>query len=59
LVKNHKVFPSNDTALKVFYLAVESTSKKWAMPIRSRKPAQNKFMIELEEELTPYVNNYN
>jgi len=29
------------------------------MPIRSWKPALNRFMIEFEEELTPYINNYN
>ena len=58
-VKNRKVFPSDDAALKVIYLAVESASKKWTMPIRSWKPALNRFMIEFEEELTPYINNYN
>ena len=58
-VKNRKVFPSDDAALKVVYLAVESASKKWTMPIRSWKPALNRFMIEFEEELTPYINNYN
>lgn len=58
-VKNRKVFPSDDAALKVVYLAVESASKKWTMPIRNWKPALNRFMIEFEEELTPYINNYN
>jgi transposase-like protein len=54
-VKTRKVFPSDDAALKVIYLAVESASKKWTMPIRDWKPALNRFMIEFEEELTPYV----
>ena len=58
-VKNRKVFPSDDAALNVIYLAVESASKEWTMPIRNWKPALNRFMIEFEEELTPYINNYN
>jgi len=58
-VKTRKVFPSDDAALKVIYLAVEAASKKWTMPIRCWKPALNRFMIEFEDELTPYINNYN
>ena len=54
-VKTRKVFPNDDAALKVIYLAVESASKKWTMPIRDWKPALNRFMIEFEDELTPYV----
>ena len=45
-VKTRKVFPSDDAALKVVYLAVESASKKWTMPIRNWKAALNRFMIE-------------
>jgi len=54
-VKTRKVFPSDQSALKVIYLAIESASKKWTMPIRDWKPALNRFMIEFEEELTPYI----
>ena len=54
-VKTPKVFPSDDTALKVICLTIESVSKKWAMPIRSWKPALNRFMIELEEQLAPHL----
>ena len=54
-VKTRKVFPSDDAALKVIYLAVESASKKWTMPIRDWKPALNRFSIEFEEELKPYI----
>jgi len=54
-VKTRKIFPSDDAALKVIYLATESASKKWTMPIRDWKPALNRFMIEFEDELTPYV----
>jgi len=54
-VKTRKVFPSDDAALKVIYLAVESASKKWTMPIRNWKPALNRFMIEFEEQLAPHI----
>lgn len=54
-VKTRKVFPSDDAALKVVYLAVEAASKKWTMPIRNWKPALNRFMIEFEEQLAPHL----
>jgi putative transposase len=54
-VKTRKVFPNDDAALKVIYLAVEAASKKWTMPIRDWKPALNRFMIEFEEQLAPHI----
>ena len=54
-VKTRKVFPSDDAALKVVFLAIESASKKWTMPIRDWKPALNRFMIEFEEQLAPHI----
>lgn len=54
-VKTRKVFPSDDAALKVIFLAVEAASKKWTMPIRNWKPALNRFMIEFEEQLAPHI----
>jgi transposase-like protein len=50
-VKTRKVFPSDDAALKVVYLAIDAAAKKWTMPIRHWKPALNRFMIEFEEQL--------
>ena len=54
-VKTRKLFPSDDAALKVIYLAIEAASKKWTMPIRDWKAALNRFMIEFEEQLAPHV----
>jgi transposase-like protein len=54
-VKTRKVFPNDNAAMKVIYLAVEAASKKWTMPIRNWKPALNRFIIEFEEQLAPYV----
>ena len=54
-VKNRKVFPNDNAAMKVVYLAIGAASKKWTMPIRDWKAALNRFMIEFEEQLTPHV----
>lgn len=44
--RQRKLFPSDDSAMKVVYLAIQAASKKWTMPIRNWKPAMNRFMIE-------------
>jgi len=54
-IKNRKLFPSDDAAFKVVYLAIQAASKKWTMPIRNWKPALNRFIIEFEEQLAPHV----
>ena len=55
VIKKRKLFPTDDSARKVIYLAIQEASKKWTMPIRNWKPALNRFMIEFEERLTDYV----
>lgn len=54
-IKKRKLFPTDDSARKVVYLAVQQASKKWTMPIRNWKTALNRFMIEFDERLTPYI----
>ena len=46
VIKNHRAFPSDESALKVVYLAIQNIAKKWTMPIRDWKPALNRFAIE-------------
>jgi transposase-like protein len=53
--KKRKVFPTDEAAMKVIYLATQNASKKWTMPIRDWKPALNRFMIEFEDRLTDYI----
>ena len=53
--KKRKVFPTDDSAKKVIYLATQQAAKKWTMPIRNWKPALNRFMIEFEDRLSDYV----
>ena len=54
-IKKRKLFPSDDSARKVVYLAILDASKKWTMPIRNWKAALNRFMIEFEDRLTGLV----
>ncbi len=55
VIKKRKLFPTDDAAKKVIYLAIRDASKKWTMPIRNWKVALNRFMIEFEDRLTDYV----
>jgi putative transposase len=51
VTKNHRIFPNDEAALKVVYLAIQNLSKKWTMPIRDWKPALNRFAIQFEGRL--------
>jgi len=53
--KRRKLFPTDESAIKVIYLAINDASKKWTMPIRNWRTALNRFMIEFEDRLTDYV----
>jgi putative transposase len=53
--QKRKLFPTDDAAKKVIYLAIQNASKKWTMPIRNWKPALNRFMIEFEVRLADYI----
>ncbi len=53
--KKRKVFPNDNAALKVVYLATQAASKKWTMPIKNWKRALNRFVIEFEEQLAPHL----
>jgi transposase-like protein len=53
--RKRKLFPTDDSAMKVIYLAIEAASKKWTMPIRNWKPALNRFMIMFEDRLADYI----
>ena len=54
-VKTRKLFPNDEAAVKVVFLAIEAASKKWTMPIRNWKLAMNRFMIEFDEQIMPYL----
>lgn len=54
-LKKRKLFPNDEAAKKVIYLAITDASKKWTMPIRNWKPALNRFVIEFEDRLSDYI----
>ena len=53
--KKRKVFPTDESALKVVFLATQAAAAKWTMPIQNWKQAMNRFALEFEEQLTPYL----
>ena len=53
--KKRKVFPTEESAKKVVYLAIRQASEKWTMPIRNWKTALNRFMIMFEDRLKDYI----
>ena len=55
VIRKRKLFPTEDSAKKVVYLAIQDASKRWTMPIRNWKSALNRFMIEFEDRLTDYI----
>jgi len=53
--QQRKIFPHDNSAMKVVYLAITQTSKKWTMPIPHWKSAINRFMIEFEDRLSDHI----
>lgn len=53
-IKNRKVFPNDNAAFKVIYLATLKASQKWTMPLRDWKPALNRFTIEFGDRVPPF-----
>jgi transposase-like protein len=52
--KRRKVFPTDESAKKVIYLAIEQASRKWTMPIQNWKMALSRFVIEFGDRLDGY-----
>jgi len=51
-IRNRKIFPSDKSAFKIVYLAIEQASKKWSMPIWNWKAAMNRFAIEFQDRFS-------
>ena len=51
ITKNRGSFPSDESLIKLFYLALRNISQKWSMPIRDWKAALNRFSIEFEDRV--------
>lgn len=53
--QKRKIFPHDNSAMKVIYLAINQASEKWTMPIHHWKDAMNRFMIEFEDRLRNHI----
>lgn len=51
-VKTRGHFPTEDSLMKVLYLAIKGVSKKWTMPIRNWSEAMNQFAIVYGDRFT-------
>src|SRR5690554_4625710 len=54
-IKNRRIFPTEASAMKTVFLAINNASKKWTKPIQNWKPALNRFVIEFNERLNHNV----
>jgi len=54
-IEKRKLFPTDDSAKKVIYLAAQAAAKKWSMSIRNWKLALNRFMIPFEDRMKDYI----
>jgi len=53
--KRRKLFPSDESAIKVIYLAITQASRKWTMPIQNWRMALNRFIIEYGDRVQRFV----
>ncbi|MBD2797482.1 transposase, partial [Xenorhabdus sp. 18] len=54
-IKKRKIFPSDDSAKKVIWLAIQAASKKWTMPIQDWRMAISRFMIDFGDRLNGHI----
>lgn len=47
-IRNRKIFPSDQSALKVVYLAIKQASQKWTMSLHDWRAAMNRFAIQFD-----------
>jgi len=52
VIKNKRVFPSDESVYKILYLAIHHIAKRWTMPIHNWKEAMNRFLIEFGDRVT-------
>jgi transposase-like protein len=50
-IKGRRIMPSEESAVKLVWLAALQAAKKWTMPIRDWKAALNFFLIQFEDRI--------
>ena len=51
VTKTRRSFPTDESVMKILYLAIHNISKKWTMPIRDWKQAMGQFMILFSDRM--------
>ena len=54
--RNRKIYPNEESALKLVFMAIREAAKKWTMPIHHWKQALNHFAILYEDRMTEFTN---
>jgi transposase-like protein len=49
--RNRKIYPNEESALKLVFMAIREAAKKWTMPIHHWKQALNHFAILYEDRI--------
>jgi len=49
--RNRKIYPNEESALKIVYMAIREASRKWTLPIHHWKQALNHFAIMFEDRM--------
>ena len=49
--RNRKIYPNEESALKLVYMAIQEASRKWTRPIHHWKQALNHFAILFEDRM--------
>lgn len=55
--KNRKIYPNEQSALKLIYMAIREASKKWTRSIQHWKQALNHFAVMYEDRMPESVSN--
>jgi putative transposase len=53
--RNRKIYPNQESALKLVFMAIREAAKKWTMPIHHWKQALNHFAILYEDRMPELI----
>ena len=49
--RNRKIYPNDQSALKLVYMAIREAARRWTMPIHHWKQALNHFAVLYEDRM--------
>jgi putative transposase len=52
IIAHRALFPTDEAATKLLYLAILNASRKWTMPIKDWKGAMNQFAIAFPDRVS-------